>query len=73
MGLKVYRLWDMGQLDSTCRAPPRTRTLVRPGPARPKPSNHPHRRLPRAVAPQVAFEKQTLKPGFRLIGDRLWV
>jgi hypothetical protein len=23
MGLKGYRLWDMGQLDSTCRAPPR--------------------------------------------------
>jgi hypothetical protein len=22
MGLKGYRLWDMGQLDSTCRAPP---------------------------------------------------
>jgi hypothetical protein len=24
MGLKDYRLWAMGQLDSTCRAPPRT-------------------------------------------------
>jgi hypothetical protein len=23
MGLKGYRLWAMGQLDSTCRAPPR--------------------------------------------------
>jgi hypothetical protein len=23
MGLKGYRLWGMGQLDSTCRAPPR--------------------------------------------------
>jgi hypothetical protein len=23
MGLKGYRLWVMGQLDSTCRAPPR--------------------------------------------------
>jgi hypothetical protein len=22
MGLKGYRLWDMGQLDSTCRSPP---------------------------------------------------
>jgi hypothetical protein len=22
MGLKGYRLWAMGQLDSTCRAPP---------------------------------------------------
>jgi hypothetical protein len=25
MGLKGYRLWVMGQLDSTCRAPPRRR------------------------------------------------
>jgi hypothetical protein len=25
MGLKGYRLWSMGQLDSTCRAPPRRR------------------------------------------------
>jgi hypothetical protein len=24
MGLKGYRLWAMGQLDSTCRAPPRS-------------------------------------------------
>jgi hypothetical protein len=24
MGLKGYRLWAMGQLDSTCRAPPST-------------------------------------------------
>jgi hypothetical protein len=23
MGLKGYRLWDMGQFDATCRAPPR--------------------------------------------------
>jgi hypothetical protein len=25
MGLKGYRLWVMGQLDSTCRAPPGTK------------------------------------------------
>jgi hypothetical protein len=25
MGLKGYRLWVMGQFDSTCRAPPRRR------------------------------------------------
>jgi hypothetical protein len=25
MGLKGYRLWAMGQLDSTCRAPPQAR------------------------------------------------
>jgi hypothetical protein len=24
MGLKGYRLWVMGQLDSTCAAPPRS-------------------------------------------------
>jgi hypothetical protein len=31
MGLKGYRLWVMGQLDSTCRAPPRDgRQRVRP-------------------------------------------
>jgi hypothetical protein len=23
MGLKGYRLWDMGQMNATCRAPPR--------------------------------------------------
>jgi hypothetical protein len=27
MGLKGYRLWDMGQLDSTCRAPPQRELL----------------------------------------------
>jgi hypothetical protein len=31
MGLKGYRLWVMGQLDSTCRAPPRrTRRTAQP-------------------------------------------
>jgi hypothetical protein len=29
MGLKGYRLWIMGQLDSTCRAPPRRLRLRR--------------------------------------------
>jgi hypothetical protein len=27
MGLKGYRLWAMGKLDSTCRAPPRLLAL----------------------------------------------
>jgi hypothetical protein len=33
MGLKGYRLWVMGQLDSTCRAPPHllSRPAVAPG------------------------------------------
>jgi hypothetical protein len=30
------------------------------------------RRLVHVVALQVAFERQTLKPGFQLIGYRLW-
>jgi hypothetical protein len=65
MGLKAYRLWDMGQLDSTCRAPPRGDLRV----------DEAHnlrvrrRRVPRAVALQVAFERQTLKPAFSV--DRL--
>jgi hypothetical protein len=29
MGLKVYRLWAMGQLDTTCRAPPWARASPR--------------------------------------------
>jgi hypothetical protein len=29
MGLKGYRLWVMGQLDSTCRAPPREEKTFR--------------------------------------------
>jgi hypothetical protein len=60
MGLKGYRLWVMGHLDSTCSAPPR-----------------PLQRLAvRAVAVQVAFERQTLKPVFHFIGawvETTWV
>jgi hypothetical protein len=72
MGLKGYRLWVMGQLDSTCRAPPRhhevPRLLQR--------LEHLHAvgvAQHRGVALQVAFERQTLKPVFHLIGYRLWV
>jgi hypothetical protein len=28
MGLEGYRLWVMGQLDSTCRAPPRSDSIM---------------------------------------------
>jgi hypothetical protein len=116
MGLKGYRLWAMGQLDSTCRAPPRTppprrrrippppppRSVGAPAPPPPRtgPCTAPPRRQPRKgrspdtphprprirrrgkrrrrtgtllVALQVAFERQTLKPVFHLIGYRLWV
>jgi hypothetical protein len=40
MGLKGYRLWVMGQLDSTCRAPPRSI------PFRPLPRRRRRRLLP---------------------------
>jgi hypothetical protein len=67
MGLKGYRLWVMGQLDSKCRAPPQ-------GPERGPQGGHDDRledaREHRAIALQVAFERQTLKPVFSL--DRLW-
>jgi hypothetical protein len=70
MGLKCYRLWAMGQRDSTCRAPPRRINQLQPltgedffmvidvFPRQPLPA--------RAVALQVAFERQTLKPAFSL-------
>jgi hypothetical protein len=86
MGLKGYRLWVMGQLDSTCRAPPRHPALpvfdvdvvnlqvIRE--ARGVDAEvqvHEAGAQLRVVALQVAFERQTLKPGFHLIGFRLWV
>jgi hypothetical protein len=59
MGLKGYRLWAMGQLDSTCRAPPQLQHALH--------QQRQHLRgFPRAVALQVAFERQTLKPAFSL-------
>jgi hypothetical protein len=63
MGLKGYRLWAMGQLDSTCRAPPLPLPLSRALALA----------LVQVVAVQVAFERQNLKPVFHLIGYRLWV
>jgi hypothetical protein len=59
MGLKGYRLWVMGQLDSTCRAPPLRLLLYELDLVAQR----------RVVALQVAFERQTLKPVFSL--DRL--
>jgi hypothetical protein len=63
MGLKDYRLWAMGQLDSNEQRPT---TAIGGGEARakgPKVSSF------RDVALQVAFERQTLKPVFSF--DRL--
>jgi hypothetical protein len=56
MGLKGYRLWVMGQLDSTCRAPPRrsSRALARPAAPR------------RSAAVQVAFVKANFETRFSL-------
>jgi hypothetical protein len=61
MGLKGYRLWVMGQLDSNMQSPTSSRL------------SHSWRSTLRAVALHVAFERETLKPVFHLIGYRLWV
>jgi hypothetical protein len=61
VGLKGFRLWAMGQLDSTCSAPPRRQQRLG--------SRQSEAGLGRGVALQVASERQTLKPVFSL--DRL--
>jgi hypothetical protein len=62
MGLKGYRLWVMGQLDSNVQSP--TAHQVR---------DDVLLHVPRGVAPHVAFERQILKSVFHLIGYRLWI
>jgi hypothetical protein len=57
MDLKGYRLWVMGQLDSTCRAPPRAREVPL------------LLALVHAVAAQIEFESKRLETSFSL--DRL--
>jgi hypothetical protein len=73
MDLKGHRLWAMGQLDSTCRAPPLdepTGTLHGEF-RRSGCGGHGQRR---GVALQVAFRKANFETGFyHLIGYRLWV
>jgi hypothetical protein len=54
MGLKGCSLWVMGQMNSTCRAPPRRRT---------KPS-------PVAAVQVESLRKQTLEPRFHFTGSR---
>jgi hypothetical protein len=85
MGLKDYRLWVMGQLDSTCRAPPRQRqqavhrhlsaVILAPAPATATATAAATLATAAhlSVALQVAFERQVLKRGFHFIGYRLWV
>jgi hypothetical protein len=51
MGLKGYRLWVMGQLDSTCRAPPPVPGLA------PRPASRGPGEL-RDVVVQVEFERR---------------
>jgi hypothetical protein len=74
MGLKGYGLWVMGQLDSMCRAPPQQvlcqrLVVVQEGVV----VAHRLGAEVHDVALQAAFERQTLKPVFHLIGYRLWV
>jgi hypothetical protein len=80
MGLKGYRLWVMGQLDSNVQSPTAAAsrlsrvsnsaaTAEEGGGA----SSNRVMSASRAVAVQVAFERQTLKPVFHLIGYSLWV
>jgi hypothetical protein len=75
MGLKGYRLWGMGQLDSTCSAPPHEVELavVERLPQRVAHLEADVFQSSLGVALQVAFERQTLKPVFHLIEYRLWV
>jgi hypothetical protein len=54
MGLKGYRLWVMGQLDSTCRAPPLSSTVIHPTTQRYK----------------LSLKAQSLKPGYLFIGSQ---
>jgi hypothetical protein len=73
MGLKGYRLWVMGQLDSTCRAPPRGRAGER-GVNRPERGARQH--VTRDAAAQVEFGRKGLKPVYHVIGARVettWV
>jgi hypothetical protein len=63
MGLKGYRLWAMGQLDSTCRAPP-----TPPPPLRDMRSAKP---LCSERCSKLHFLKANLsKPVFHVMGTR---
>jgi hypothetical protein len=72
--LKGYRLWVMGQLDSTCRAPPRAVVPIA-GVGDGEVELHCEDlergvrvNAPHGVAVQVEFGKQTLKPENHFIG-----
>jgi hypothetical protein len=69
MGLKGYRLWAMGQLDSNVQSP----TAMNANQKKISRCVLVSHDTSHSVALQVAFERQTLKPVFHLIGYRLWV
>jgi hypothetical protein len=81
MGLKGYRLWAMGQLDSTCRAPPRSATAAgrrlfnlnhrRNGVSHQLTHNLHLRHHRLDVTAQVVFESKGLKPGDHFMGPRV--
>jgi hypothetical protein len=70
MGLKGYRLWVMGQLDSTCRAPPR-RERFAAGRTRER-GRQVGQHLDVAVQVGWILKQQTLKPpGYHFICSRV--
>jgi hypothetical protein len=60
MGLKGYRLWVMGQLDSTCSAPPRSPAT---------PASSPGQTPPRRSGASCIL-KGTFETGFSLYGRK---
>ena len=68
MGLKGYRLWAMGQLDSTCRAPPRRHRSAPRSAQTPQPQ-----RGPPCSGTSLNLKKQTLKPVSHLLGSMVVV
>jgi hypothetical protein len=65
MGLKGYRLWAMGQLDSTCRAPPHPRVLVL------YPLKIAATLFRAVVVAKLSLKKHMLKPGYHIKGSRV--
>jgi hypothetical protein len=66
MGLKGYRLWAMGQLDSNVQSPTSSAFFCAAAALSARCA------FCQGVAVHVAFERQTLKPDFHFIGYRLW-
>jgi hypothetical protein len=73
MGSKGCRLWVMCQLDSNLQSPAVAQHPFLGHPPGVHGAFAGDGERVRGVALQVAFERQTLKPVFHLIGYRLWV